>query len=192
MPRSHHRPRPLRVSAAAVGLGLVIGLAAGPAAAQRDTDTDRQPERDRVAVEVRQVDVRPERPKRDLEVLRMRCEIADGESDVAGGDAASDATRVHIGCRWRAATSERAAGYQLWRIVDRGDRELVARGGLDMLGARDVVSADAHLVRYAVIAVDEDGRRVGQSRVQRVVITEVDDHDRRLAGRARADRPSSR
>jgi hypothetical protein len=110
-----------------------------------------------------------ERPHRDFEVLRMVCRVADGSPDD---------TRIHIGCRWRAAKNERVAGYQLWRIVDRDGREMVARGGLDMLGARDVVSAKASLVRYAVIAVDENGRRVGQSRVQRIVLNDDDRTDR--------------
>ncbi|MEL7156096.1 MAG: hypothetical protein AAFN30_05795 [Actinomycetota bacterium] len=108
---------------------------------------------------------------RDLEVLALHCAVADG--------AAADATRVHIGCRWRPATHPRAVGYQLWRIVDRGERELVARGGLDMAGARDVVSAEAHVVRYAVIAVDGRGHRVGQSRVQTLVLDDTErDHPR--------------
>lgn len=146
-----------RAAAAGVGLGLVLGsfALAGPAAAET---TDPAPS------DVRSE--RDERPVHDLEVLRLRCEAADGD--------ATD-TRITIGCRWREAQSERAAGYQLWRIVDRGHRELVARGGLDMLGHRDVVAADSHLVRYAVIAVDENGRRVGQSRVERV---ELGDDDR--------------
>ncbi len=184
MTNGHRRPR--RLALAALGAAAIIGLVAtGPVAAETDARTT---DRARVAAEVadaRPVDERPERPTRDLEVLRLACGIADD-------DQADDATRVHIGCRWRAATSERAAGYQLWRIVDRGERELVARGGLDLLGARDVVAADSHLVRYAVIAVDENGRRVGQSRVERVVITELDDHDRRLADRAKARTISSR
>lgn len=181
--------RPIRAAATAIGLGLVISLAAaGSAAAQ---SADRQQADDRATSDARPTDTRPARRPADLEVLQLACAVADDEAaedEVAEGDA----TRVRIGCRWRPAVSERAAGYQLWRIVDRGEREAVARGGLDMLGARDVVPASADVVRYAVIAVDEDGHRVGQSRVQRVMITERDDHDRRLVDRARADRPRSR
>ncbi len=168
--------RSIRVAAATVGLGLIVSLAATePAAAQR---TDRQATDDRAASDARPTDARPDRRTTDLEVLRLACAIADDQADITESDAAAEATRVRIGCRWRPAKSEKAAGYQLWRIVDRGEREAVARGGLDMLGARDVVPASAEVVRYAVIAVDENGRRVGQSRVQRVVITERDDHDR--------------
>ena len=87
--------------------------------------------------------------------LSLGCE--GGESDANGHVAA---------CRW--STTEDARAYQLWRIVDRGDRELV--GTFDNLTsiARDDVPNDAVLVRYAVIALDGDGEIVGQSRVQRV------------------------
>jgi hypothetical protein len=169
-------PKRFRTRAAAAGLGLGLAIAsfavAGPAAAEtatrdtasRDTGTsvdDASPA---------PVDTRRGRPTRDLEVLRLSCNVADGPRV-----AANDATRVHIGCRWRAAESKDVAGYQLWRIVDRGHRELVARGRLDMLGHRDVVSADANVVRYAVIAVNEHGRRIGQSRVERIVLDDRGD-----------------
>lgn len=187
--------RPIRVAAVAVGLGLIVSLAAtGTAGAQ---SADHRRAEDRPASDARPAETHPTRRTADLEVLRLACEIADHQvdattSDTTSSDGDAGATRVRIGCRWRPAVSERAVGYQLWRIVDRGEREAVARGGLDLLGARDVVPADAEVVRYAVIAVDEHGRRVGQSRVERVVITERDDHDRRLVDRARADRPRSR
>ncbi len=186
MPHRFPRRRPIRVAAATVGLGLLVSLTAtAPVGAQRP---DRQPAEDRPTSETR-----PTRRTADLEVLQLACAIADAEGDEATDSSdASDATRVRIGCRWRPATSERAVGYQLWRIVDRGEREAVARGGLDLTGARDVVPASAEIVRYAVIAVDEDGNRVGQSRVERIVLTERDDHDRRLVDRARAERPRSR
>ncbi|MEM7321819.1 MAG: hypothetical protein AAF531_01935 [Actinomycetota bacterium] len=154
-------------------LGTILTV--GPAEAAERPGAERAARAGVAADQARPVH-RP--PVRDLEVLQMVCEAA--ETDVV------DPTRIRIGCRWRPAQSERAAGYQLWRVVDRGDRELVARGGLDLTGFRDVVSAEAKLVRYAVIAVDENGRRVGQSRVERVVLVEMDEHDRRLADRARA------
>ncbi len=171
----HHatsRRSRIRRAVAGVSLGLLLGplAIAGPVNAQTSDRSDRttttvdQAERQRPQAD------RPdrERPHRDLEVLQMKCSVADGEPED---------TRVHIGCRWRAAEQEKAAGYQLWRIVDRGEREMVARGGLDMLGARDVVSAEASVVRYAVIAVDENGRRVGQSRVQKLVLADDDPTD---------------
>lgn len=149
-----------RTVAATLGLGLTLSLV-GPVAAQ-----DRTPSTTAAAAveatDARPTDARPvrerdaERSKR--EVLQLSCKTADGD----------DEGRTHVGCRWRAATSDQAAGYQLWRIVDRGERMLVARGGLDMLGARDVVPAGATVVRYAVLALNEDGRVVGQSRVQKL------------------------
>ena len=95
-----------------------------------------------------------ERPT-PITALSLGC--AGGESDANGQVAA---------CRW--STTEDARAYQLWRIVDRGDRELV--GTFDNLTsiARDDVPNDAVLVRYAVIALDGDGEIIGQSRVQRV------------------------
>ena len=95
-----------------------------------------------------------ERPT-PITALSLGC--AGGESDANGQVAA---------CRW--STTEDARAYQLWRIVDRGDRELV--GTFDNLTtiARDDVPNDAVLVRYAVIALDGDREIVGQSRVQRV------------------------
>ncbi|MCP3912617.1 MAG: hypothetical protein GY929_21640 [Actinomycetia bacterium] len=172
----HTNPTRLRTRAAAAGLGL--GLAIGsfalvsPASAQI-TDRD-APTRDLAPAPTDEAtpvptDVRDTRPVRDLEVLQLRCGVADTVRDSVT-DIAPDRTRIHIGCRWRAAESKAAVGYQLWRIVDRGERELVVRGGLDMVGHRDVVSAKAHVVRYAVIAVNEHGRMVGLSRVERVVL----------------------
>lgn len=149
-----------RTVAATLGLGLTLSMA-GPVAA-RDRIPSTTAAATVEAADVRPTDVRPvrerdvERPKR--EVLQLSCKAVDRD----------DEGRTHVGCRWRAATGDQAVGYQLWRIVDRGDRMLVARGGLDMLGARDVVPAGATVVRYAVLALNEDGRVVGQSRVQKL------------------------
>lgn len=147
--------------------------------------------------------VTDQRSERDLEVLSLACRMVDQPTDRLldqPSDGATDRvtdektdavlaptprpTRIHIGCRWRRAESPAAAGYELWRIVDRGDRELVARGRLDMVGARDHVSAEAHVVRYAVIAVDEHGRRVGQSRAVEIRLHD-DRPDDRLVRRRR-------
>ncbi len=86
----------------------------------------------------------------ELEVLTMKCEAAD------------EVVAAH--CEWRPTTSRTAVGYQLWRIVNRGEREMVWRGGLDHTAARDSLPDDTVLVRYAVLAVDKDGEVVGQSR----------------------------
>ena len=170
------RPRARRrLVAAALGLGLLLGPLSGAGSAGTEAPEGGDRATRTVVTDRQRPDVdRPERerPDRGLEVLRLACRVAEGEPD---------ATRIRIGCRWRPARSERAAGYQLWRIVDRGHRELVARGGLDRLGARDVVSAEASVVRYAVIAVDENGRRIGQSRVERIVLDDDPTVDRTRA-----------
>lgn len=175
------RPK-LGLAIASAGLLLAPLVLASPAGARPTSDrgdTVVADGADRATSPAPITDRRSDRPQRDLEVLKLRCELA---------DPAPDDTRLHIGCRWRAAEHPAAAGYQLWRIVDRGERELVARGGLDMGGARDVVSADAHLVRYAVIAVNENGRRVGQSRVIEIVL----DDDRNPVRDAQLERRRER
>lgn len=157
-----------RIRLAIASLGLLLGPLAivAPADAAADdavrTPIERQAEADRALHPAPADGVDADRR---IEVLKMKCRAA---------KPAPDATRIRLGCRWRAANHPDAVGYQLWRIVDRGERELVARGGLDLLGARDVVSAKASVVRYAVIAVDERGHRVGQSRVQKVVLRDGD------------------
>lgn len=94
--------------------------------------------------------VKAPEPETDVEVLTLRCEAA---TDVKAAR-----------CEWRAATSRNAVGYQLWRVVNRGERELVWRGGLDQTAARDDVPNGTVSVRYAVLAVDADGEIVGRSR----------------------------
>jgi hypothetical protein len=89
-------------------------------------------------------------PDPEIEVLTMHCEAADHV--------------LAARCEWRTATSRAAVGYQLWRIVNRGEREQVWRGGLDHTAARDVLPDDTIVVRYAVLAVDKNGDVVGQSR----------------------------
>lgn len=161
-PRASARGPFTRTAATVFGLGLTLGLFAGPVSAAERPTADAVPA-DAVQAEVKPTEVRPQdRPgdgENDVEVLLLSC----GRTDRSIDDA-----RAHVGCEWRASTSRHAAGYQLWRIVDRGDRELVARFGLDIVGARDVLPAGAEVVRYAVLAVNENGRVVGQSRVQRI------------------------
>ena len=105
-----------RAATAALGFGLTLGLLAGPVSAQETRPvsdakvatvehvnikpTDIKPT-DTKPTDVRPTDVRREH---DVEVLHLSCDIADGRSG---------ASRIHVGCKWRAATSERAAGYQL-------------------------------------------------------------------------------
>lgn len=109
-------------------------------------------------VTTRPVDVHPEeRPDADVEILRLECRPAT-QFDNA------------VGCAWGDVTSDDAVGYQLWRIVDRGERELVWRGGLDTTTHLDRVPGDSMVVRYAILAVDEAGEIVARSRAERVVL----------------------
>lgn len=89
-----------------------------------------------------------------LDVLSIGCKGA-----VRSGDQVA-------GCRW--GQSDQARAYQLWRIVDRGERELVGTFDNTTNVARDDVPDDAVLVRYAVIALGVDGEIVGRSRVAHV------------------------
>ena len=146
------------------GIGLTLGLALVlPAGAADEAPTRAEA---LTAVESQPV-VRPiERPieRSAIDVIPIACE-ADGNT---------------VGCSWRATTAEAAVGYQLWRIVDRGEREYVWRGGLDQTSARDAVPEGAVVVRYAVLAVDVDGNVVGQSRP---VMLRIDESERPVADR---------
>lgn len=141
MHRSLHK---MLVVASAAAL-LLLGVVA-PASA---TIVERAPARDIVEP--------VERPA-DIAVLSLGCK--GGESDANGQVA---------GCRW--SSTDNARAYQLWRIVDRGHRELVGTYDNTTTVARDDVPDDAVLVRYAVIALDSEGEIVGRSRVQRVRFT---------------------
>ena len=138
MHRSLHK---MLVVASAAAL-LLLGVVA-PASA---TTVERAPARDIVEPVDRPV---------DIAVLSLGC---------TGG--ASDANGKVAGCRW--SNTDNARAYQLWRIVDRGHRELVGTYDNTTTVARDDVPDDAVLVRYAVIALDSEGEIVGRSRVQRV------------------------
>lgn len=107
-------------------------------------------------------DVRPEeRPDADVEILRLECRPAT-QFDNA------------VGCAWGDVMADDAVGYQLWRIVDRGERELVWRGGLNTTTQLDRVPGDAQVIRYAILAVDDAGDIVARSRAERVVLPSED------------------
>lgn len=89
-------------------------------------------------------------PDPEVEVLQLECVAAD--------------ELLAARCHWRPSTSSPAVGYQLWRIVNRGERELVHRGGLDQTSVGDQLPRNTLVVRYAVLALDADGEIVGQSR----------------------------
>jgi len=106
------------------------------------------------ATSTRAVAADPVEVPQPIDVLSIGC-----VGNTTAGDQAA-------GCRWGQTDDARA--YQLWRIVDRGERELVGTFDNATAIARDDVPDDAVLVRYAVIAVGTDGETVGQSRVAKV------------------------
>lgn len=106
---------------------------------------------------------RPDERPTDIDVLSIGC-----KGEVREGNKVA-------GCRW--SSSDNARAYQLWRIVNRGHRELVGTYDNTTNIARDDVPDDAVLVRYAVLALGKDGEIVGRSRVARVRFR---NHDREI------------
>lgn len=143
MHRTLHKMPLLVVTSAVLILGLVAPVSAQDAAPTTATEA-RQDVRP---------DVRPDRPH--IMAISLGCAA---RSDDTGNLGAA--------CRWSAIDSAR--GYQLWRIVDRGHRELVGTYDSETNVARDDVPDDARLVRYVVLALDGDGDIIGRSRVARV------------------------
>ncbi|MGI9604894.1 MAG: hypothetical protein ACR2P0_02025 [Acidimicrobiales bacterium] len=94
-------------------------------------------------------------PLPDFEIMRLACK---GSIDDTGAKAAR--------CEW--SQVDDARGYQVWRIVNRGHRELVGTFGPDALATRDELPEEAKVVRYAVLALDEEGEIIGRSRVNKV------------------------
>ena len=141
---------------------LVLGLVAPAAAQDVGAPTDNF-ETVEVRPEVRP-HVRPEvRPhvRPEIEALSLGCQArrdADGNLGAA--------------CRW--STTDTARGYQLWRLVDRGHRELVGTYDAETNVARDDVPNDARLARYTVLALDGDGDIIGRSRFVGVRFGQVD------------------
>jgi len=84
-------------------------------------------------------------------VLKIECEKIRSDA----GKAAA--------CHW--SGSDQARGYQLWRLVNRGERELVGTFNNETFSTRDALPNNTRVVRYAVLALDSDGEIVGRSRV---------------------------
>lgn len=100
---------------------------------------------------------------RDVEVLRLRCEL--------GPEAHA------VGCRWSRPATSAAHVVTLWRSVDGGPREVVERFRPSGPNAyRDRVPEGATRIVYAVIVTSESGRIVARSRAEHVAITSPD-HD---------------
>jgi hypothetical protein len=141
-----HRPLHKMPIAIITSMIVVLGLVAPASADTIVRDVERP--------------VRVERPDRvdrptDVAVLSIGCH---GRTTDDGNKAAR--------CRW--SSTENVRAYQLWRIVDRGHRELVGTYNNDTNVARNDVPDDAVLVRYAVVALDADGDIIGRSRLARV------------------------
>ena len=107
-------------------------------------------------------------PVPPIAVLEIGCEagvIHPTPTDVADRDAAiTDALPRHkvVECKWTGTENVRA--YQLWRLVNRGHRELVGNYDNETFNAKDRPGDAALIVKYAVLALDADGEIIGRSR----------------------------
>lgn len=81
---------------------------------------------------------------------------------------AAEAERAVV-CEWSAVDAPALRGYQLWRSVDNGARELVASVGRE--GVRryvDTAIRPGQAIEYRVIALDGDGNQLGAGEIARV------------------------
>lgn len=153
----HRSLRKMLVTALTIGV-VILGLVA-PASAETQTRT-RQTDTD-VAV----VAARPVRRPAHIDALSLGCAA---RRDGDGG--------IGAACRW--GSSDEVRTYQLWRIIDRGDRQLVGTYDFETFAARNDVPDDAHVARYAVIGLDGEGEIVARSRVARVLFSQARPVDR--------------
>jgi len=96
---------------------------------------------------------------RGPEVLRFNCFVL------------IDSDRRGAMCNWSDANRPAAARYVLWRSVDGGPRQAIYRVGED--GRRSFLDQDVkagQVIRYAVVALNANGRIVGYGGPDRVVI----------------------
>jgi hypothetical protein len=97
------------------------------------------------------------RPVQDVETLRLACapDFINGQRGVL--------------CKWSEATNPRTRAYQLYRITEGSQRELLTTVGADgRLAYFDTdVSAPSSLV-YGVISLNRSGRLIGRSAPQHV------------------------
>jgi hypothetical protein len=93
----------------------------------------------------------------DIEQLRMACaqDFAEGERGVL--------------CRWSESTQPGVRGYLVYRIMDRDQREVIARIGLDERNAFfDTAVTPGTTLTYGVTAVDVAGNVLGVGGPQRL------------------------
>ena len=96
-----------------------------------------------------------------IEILRLQCEAHRTDDSV---DDTTSRPEVQIGCGWSASTRPSAVGYVLWRSVNGGEREVIARTGLDVNSYRAADVAPGHRYLFVVNAVDAHEHVVGISR----------------------------
>jgi len=100
-------------------------------------------------------------PSDAIEVLRLHCALGSAQEA--------------IGCEWSQPQSRDAYVVSLWRSVDGGPRQLVARFRPSGPNAyRDAVPAHASRVTYSVIATTETDEVVARSRRSTVRIPVID------------------
>lgn len=192
----------MRRALLSLGSGLMLSaLLALPALAQED---EARPERTDRPTDQREHDAerdtrRDARSDHPIEVLDLGCEaLHAGDGPVDG----EDHLRAHgVACRWSSTSIETATGYQLWRVLGEGAREIVWRGGLDVTSHAERVPADAHVATYAVVAVNEAGETVARSRAVHVrlvhdhghkpTVAEVQPVEETAADTAPADEPAA-
>lgn len=99
-----------------------------------------------------EADARPRaRPKAVVDSLRLDCQVdgVDGERGVL--------------CRWSSSQRDGLRGYQLYRIVNGGPRELVATVGAgERLHAFDTDINRGDRLIYGVVARNDVGRVIGR------------------------------
>lgn len=113
-------------------------------------------------------------PLPDFEIMKLHCVgdiVPTPRLDVVT-DLAHEGQKIAT-CQWSEVDADVRA-HQLWRIVNRSHRELVGTYDATTFSARDRLPADAHVVRYAVLALDHEGEIVGRSRVATVRFPDID------------------
>lgn len=112
-------------------------------------------------------------PVPDFDIMKLLC-VGDivPVRDSLANDLAHPGQKV-ARCEWSEVDGDVEA-YQLWRIVNRGHRELVGTYGAETLHARDALPPEARVVRYAVLALDGEREIIGRSRVATVRFPTID------------------